>query len=141
MFFQRNLQVATGRRGTYEITREIQSVVNGSGINTGLCHVFIQHTSASLIVCENADPTVRQDLEDYLVRTVPDGDALYAHSAEGPDDMSAHIRSILTQTDLTVPVNNGRLALGTWQGVFIYEHRYRAGSRRIVVTIHGDTGA
>ena len=141
MFYQKNLQVNTGRRGTYEITREIQAVVAASQIETGLCHVFIQHTSASLIVCENADPTVRQDLDKYLLHAVPDGDEMFKHTAEGPDDMSAHIRSILTQTDLQVPIINCRLGLGIWQGVFVYEHRYHASSRRVIVTAQGDKAA
>lgn len=140
MFYQHTLQVATGRRGTYEITRDVQAAVAASRIKTGLCHVFIQHTSASLIVCENADPTVRKDLDAYFGRMVPDGDPLYEHTIEGPDDMSAHVRSILTQTDLSLPVSNGRLALGTWQGVFVYEHRYHASGRRLIITVHGDDG-
>ena len=136
--YQRNLQVSTGRRGTYEITREIQSVVAASRIHTGLCHVFIQHTSASLIVCENADPTVRRDVDAFFLKLAPDGDRLFQHDTEGPDDMPAHIRTILTQTDLTLPVGSGRLALGTWQGIFVYEHRYHASSRRVIVTVQGD---
>ncbi|MBN1378478.1 MAG: YjbQ family protein [Gammaproteobacteria bacterium] len=138
MFYQRNLQVATGRRGTYEITREIQAVVTAGEIETGLCHVFIQHTSASLIVCENADSTVRKDLEEFFARAAPDGDAMYQHRTEGPDDMSAHIRSVLTQTDLVLPIANRRLALGVWQGVFVYEHRYHASSRKVIVTAYGE---
>jgi len=134
---QRVLQVATRGRGTYNITGELQKVVAASGIETGLCHVFVQHTSASLIICENADPDVRSDLEDWLARQVRDGDPAYAHSMEGPDDMPAHIRSILTNMDLTVPVNQGRCALGTWQGVFLYEHRHHGQRRSLVVTVSG----
>ena len=134
---QRVLQVATRGRGTYNITGELQKVVAASGIETGLCHVFVQHTSASLIICENADPDVRSDLEDWLARQVRDGDPAYAHSMEGPDDMPAHIRSILTNMDLTVPVNQGRCALGTWQGVFLYEHRHHGQRRSLLVTVSG----
>ena len=141
MFYQRNVQVATGKRGTYEITREIQAAVVASEIATGLCHVFIQHTSASLIICENADPTVRKDLDEYFLKAVPDGDAMFEHIAEGSDDMPAHIRSVLTQTDLVLPVANRRLALGVWQGVFVYEHRFQASSRRIIITVNGDSGS
>ncbi len=138
MIYQRNLQVSTGRRGTYEITREIQAVVAASQIVTGLCHVFIQHTSASLIICENADPSVRTDLDEFFSNLVPDGDVMFQHTTEGPDDMPAHVRSVLTQTDLLLPVANHRLALGVWQGVFVYEHRYRASSRRVMVSVQGE---
>lgn len=99
--------------------------------------MFIRHTSASLIVCENADPSVREDLEGFFQRLAPDGDESFAHLAEGPDDMPAHIRTILTQTELTIPVDRGRLALGTWQGIFVYEHRFTAGSRSVTVTVQG----
>lgn len=135
--YQETLSIDTHGRGTYKITQALQEAVARSGSQTGLCHVFVQHTSASLIVCENADPDVRADLEDWLQRQVPDGDPAYAHSLEGPDDMPAHIRSILTQMDLTLPVRNGRCALGTWQGVFLYEHRYQPQQRRILVTVNG----
>ena len=114
--FRQKLSIETRGRGTHEITRQVQQVVERSGVVEGLCHVFIHHTSASLIVCENADPTVRRDLESYAARLAPDGDPSYVHDSEGPDDMSAHIRSILTLTSLTVPVDAGRCDLGTWQG-------------------------
>ena len=104
-------------------------------MRTGLCHVFVQHTSASLIICENADPTVRSDLERFIARIAPDGDPIYDHTLEGPDDMPAHVRSVLTSIELTVPVTDGRCALGTWQGLYLYEHRLRAHDRRIVVTV------
>jgi len=135
MSHQQTLHITTGSRGTYDITREVQEVVANGDIVTGLCHVFVRHTSASLIICENADPTVRDDLERFMGRLVPDGDAIYAHTLEGPDDMPAHVRSILTNMDLTVPVSQGRCALGTWQGIFLYEHRHHAQQRQVVVTV------
>jgi secondary thiamine-phosphate synthase enzyme len=136
---QAGFEVATRGRGTTNITREVQEAVRASGIRTGLCHVFVQHTSASLILCENADPTVRRDLEAFLSRLVPDGDPLFDHTAEGPDDMPAHVRAILTKMDLTLPVSAGRCALGTWQGVFLYEHRAHGHRRTVVVTVQGKT--
>ena len=126
----------TRGRGTYEITAEIEKVVRESGIETGLCHIFVQHTSASLVICENADPTVRSDLERFMARLAPDGDPIYDHTLEGPDDMPAHVRSILTKMDITLPVSGGRCALGTWQGVFLYEHRQQPHRRKIVITVH-----
>jgi secondary thiamine-phosphate synthase enzyme len=135
---QEILEITTRGRGTYDITAELQAMVRASGIATGLCHVFVQHTSASLLICENADPDVRSDLEGWLQRQVPDGDPAYAHSMEGADDMPAHIRSILTNMDLTLPVTGGRAALGTWQGVFLYEHRQHGHRRRVIVTVNGD---
>jgi len=125
------LRVETKGRGTYDLSNDVQSVVRSSGIDTGMCHVFICHTSASLMLCENADPAVMRDLETFMSRQVPDGD-------EGPDDMPAHVRSILTQSDLNIPVVNGRCALGTWQGVYLWEHRLAPHSRRIIVTVQGD---
>lgn len=122
-------------RGTYNITQEIQHAVQAAGIDCGLAHIFVHHTSASLVLCENADPTVRSDLETFLEQLVPDGDPLFEHQAEGPDDMPAHIRAILTNMDLTLPVTNGRCALGTWQGVYLYEHRTRPHQRRVTVTV------
>ena len=135
--YQDVLEIDTRGRGTYNITKVLQQAVARSGSDSGLCHVFVQHTSASLILCENADPDVRADLEHWLQRQVPDGDPAYAHSLEGADDMPAHIRSILTNMDLTLPVHDGRCALGTWQGVFLYEHRYHAQRRRVVVSVTG----
>lgn len=113
------LTVRTQGRGTCEITDQLAQEVRRAAIATGLCQVFVQHSSASLIVCENADPTVRQDLESYFARLVRDGDPMYRHDAEGPDDMPAHPRSILPQTGITLPAREGRLALGTWQGVYL----------------------
>jgi len=135
--YQETLHIKTSGRGTQNISQQIQNVVRNSGIQTGLCHVFVKHTSASLIICENADTDVRSDLEDWLTREVQDGDPRYRHSMEGPDDMAAHIRSILTKMDQTLPVTQGRLALGTWQGLFLYEHRYHGHQRSIVVTVSG----
>lgn len=129
------LQVATRGRGFHEITRELQRVVDAAGADTGLCHVFIRHTSASLLITENADPDVLADLETIFAGLAPDGDRRYRHTAEGPDDMSAHVKSALTQTSLTVPVADGRLDLGTWQGVFVWEHRARGHRRTVAVTI------
>ena len=135
MLHQETLQQKTRGRGTYDISQAVAGVVARSGIETGLCHLFLQHTSASLIVCENADPSVRSDLERFMQRLVPDGDPIYEHTLEGPDDMPAHVRSILTQTDLTVPVSRGRCALGTWQGIYLYEHRHHAHARQVIVTV------
>lgn len=138
MIVQHSLSVSTRGRNTYDLTAEVARRVRDSGIRTGLCHCFLQHTSASLILCENADPTVRRDLESFLSRLAPDGDRLFAHTDEGPDDMPAHIRSILTKTDLTLPVRDGRLALGTWQGLYLYEHRTQAHGRQVLLTIMGE---
>lgn len=127
----------TRGRGTQELTRAVSAIVAASGITHGLATVFVHHTSASLLVCENADPDVRRDLEAWLARAVPDGDPLYRHTAEGPDDMPAHVRSALTQTSIGVPVRDGRLDLGTWQGLFLFEHRHAAHRRRVSVTVIG----
>lgn len=135
MIHQQTIQQHTRGRGTYDITAAVRDAVRASGIQTGLCHLFVQHTSASLILCENADPTVRSDLERFVARLVPDGDAIYDHTLEGPDDMPAHVRSILTHADLTLPVSRGDCALGTWQGIYLYEHRTQAHRRLVVVTV------
>jgi len=119
--------------GLHEFTRELQQVVSRSGVDEGLCTAFIQHTSASLIVQENADPSARSDLERWLARLVPEGDPFYRHTAEGPDDMPAHIRAALTAISLSIPVQAGRLGLGPWQGVFLFEHRRRPGVRSVLV--------
>jgi secondary thiamine-phosphate synthase enzyme len=129
--------VETRGRGTTEITERVQRAVAASGIAEGLCTVFIHHTSASLIVNENADADVQRDLDAFLSRLVPDGDPLYVHTAEGPDDMPSHVRTALTQTSLGIPVSGGRCALGTWQGVFVWEHRRRGHQRQITVTVVG----
>lgn len=137
MAYQEQLVIETKGRGTYDITAEVARVVATAGVEVGLCHVFVQHTSASLILCENADPAVRRDLEDFMGRTVSDGDPRFVHRDEGPDDMAAHIRSILTNMDVTIPISNGRLALGTWQGIYLWEHRYARHRRRVTVTTQG----
>jgi len=137
MFHREELVVQTTGRGTYEISGGLIRIINASGIRRGLCHVFCSHTSASLTITENADPAVRRDLERALSRLAPDGTD-YEHDAEGPDDMSAHIRSVLTRPDLVIPLEHGTPALGTWQGVYLWEHR-RAGHRRsLLVTVIGE---
>ena len=130
--------VATRGRGFTELTRDIAAHVAESGIASGLCSAWCRHTSASLLVCENADPEVLRDLERYMTHLVPDGDPLFRHVDEGDDDMPAHVRSVLTQTDITLPVRGGRLALGTWQGIFLWEHRTRPHRRGVVLTILGE---
>ncbi|MCG8428415.1 MAG: secondary thiamine-phosphate synthase enzyme YjbQ, partial [Chromatiales bacterium] len=135
--FQESFVVNTRGRDTYNVSREVERIVASSDIRSGLCHIFTHHTSASLILCENADPSVRRDLEYFMARTVLDGDPNYEHSLEGPDDMSAHIRSILTNMDLTIPVSGGEAALGTWQGIFLWEHRTHSHQRKITVTVQG----
>jgi len=129
------LTIQTRGRGTLDITEEVDALVRDSGIKLGLCTAFIQHTSASLLITENADPTVRRDLEAWLERAVVDGDPLFDHTAEGPDDMPAHVRSALLATSLSIPIQSGRLALGTWQGLFLYEHRTRPHQRRVLVLL------
>lgn len=137
-YFQQTLQFSTSGRGTIEITSDIQSIVSTAAIVTGVCHVFIQHTSASLIICENADADVRVDLETFMQQLVPDGDPMFVHTCEGEDDMPAHVRSVITQTELTLPVAQGQLVLGTWQGIYLWEHRYQSHVRNITLTIHGN---
>lgn len=138
MVVQETLTVSTRGRGTYDISGDVAKVVGSSGVENGLCHVFVQHTSASLILCENADPTVRSDLESFMSRIVPDGDPLFQHTTEGPDDMPAHVRSVLTQSGLSVPVSRGRCVLGTWQGIYLWEHRKAPNHRRITITVYGE---
>jgi secondary thiamine-phosphate synthase enzyme len=137
LFHSESFSVGTKGRGTYEITDQVAATVRKAGIDRGLCTVFVHHTSASLIVCENADPSVRADLERYFSRLVPDGDPLFRHTAEGPDDMPAHIRSILTATSLSIPVADSAIDLGTWQGIYLWEHRTDPHRRRITVSIVG----
>lgn len=138
MVRRHEITVHTPGRAIVDITDRVQAAVAASGVDEGLCNVFVHHTSASLIIGENADPDVRADLEAFLARLVPDGDPLYRHRAEGPDDMPAHVRSVLTQTSLQIPVRARRCDLGTWQGIFLWEHRRRAHTRRITVTVVGD---
>ena len=132
---QQMLNIETNGRGTYEISNDIQKVISENNILSGLCHLFLQHTSASLILCENADATVRTDLENFMARIAPDGDPDYHHDMEGPDDMPAHIRTILTQNSMTIPIANGRCELGTWQGIYLWEHRNRGHRRKLVITL------
>jgi secondary thiamine-phosphate synthase enzyme len=138
MFHAQTFTVSTRGRETREITELVEEIVSKSGVTRGLCHVFLHHTSASLILCENADPSVRTDLERYFARLVPDGDPVFRHTAEGPDDMPAHVRTILTQNSLAIPVSDRRCDLGTWQGVFLWEHRTSPHRRRITVSIVGE---
>ena len=132
------ITVLTRGRGTVEITRDVQARVVEMGIQSGICNLFIHHTSASLIISENADPDVQDDLDAFLTRLVPDGDRLYSHVDEGPDDMPAHVRSVLTATSLTIPIEAGRCALGTWQGIFLWEHRHRPHRRRVTLSCVGN---
>jgi secondary thiamine-phosphate synthase enzyme len=135
---QRTLKLETRGVSLIEFTNETTDVVRESGIATGLAHVYCRHTSASLLIQENADPDVQRDLIAFFKRLVPDGDPLFVHRAEGPDDMPAHIKSALTQTSLTIPVADGRLMLGTWQGIYLFEHRHQPHTREVIVHITGD---
>lgn len=135
MTYQKNLKFTTKGRSITEITDQIAQVVVQAEISTGLCHLFLQHTSASLILCENADPDVRHDLEAFMEKLIPDGEVVFLHTAEGPDDMPAHIRSVFTHSDLTIPITAGQLALGTWQGIYLWEHRFSGHARHLVITI------
>lgn len=129
------IHIATHGQGLYEITDELSSFLHSLSIDNGLCNVFVQHTSASLIIQENADPSAREDLENWLNRLVKEKDPLYTHTTEGPDDMPAHIKSVLTSTSLTIPVIGGSFALGTWQGVYLWEHRKASHKRKILISI------
>ncbi len=133
----RHITVRTRGNGLHEITAQIQEVLDDAGVQEGLCTILIQHTSASLLIQENADPSARRDLEGWLRRFVPEGDPHFTHTAEGPDDMPSHIRSALTATSLSIPVEGGRLALGTWQGIFLWEHRARGSTRGCVIHLVG----
>lgn len=128
------IEFKTRGRGAVEITKDIEALISKQSIN-GLCHVFIQHTSASIMLCENSDPTVLKDLERFLEHMVMDGSRLFRHVDEGIDDMPAHVRSVLTHSDLTIPFSNGKLLLGRWQGIFLYEHRLSPHVRKLVITI------
>lgn len=134
---QKRLEIRTRAKAFHNISGEIEGCVANSGVSTGLCHVFVQHTSASLVIQENADPAVRRDLERWFSEVVPEA-RNWEHSAEGPDDMPSHVRSVLTSTSETVPVTDGRLALGTWQGVYLWEHRDHPHVRCVTVTVSGD---
>ncbi|WP_164007817.1 secondary thiamine-phosphate synthase enzyme YjbQ [Pyxidicoccus trucidator] len=137
MYHAKELTVSTRGRGFTDITGEVQRAVTESGARQGLCTVFLHHTSASLLLCENADPDVRRDLESFFSRLVKDGDPLFVHDAEGPDDMPAHVRTVLTQNSLSIPVKDGSADLGTWQGVYVWEHRTSHHRRRVTVSVVG----
>ena len=137
MAHQQILQFRTRGRSMLEIAAEVGRVVQASGIETGIAHVFVQHTNCSLTITENADPAVRDDLETLARRWAPDGDAAYRHDDEGDDDMAAHARAVLTGCSASIPVGGGRLLLGTWQGLYLWEHRSRPHERRVVVTVVG----
>lgn len=138
MISQEALSFHTNGRGTINISTQLNAIVSTSGISTGIANIFVQHTSASLILCENADPTVRRDLEAFMSRVTPDGDSLYQHTDEEPDDMSAHVRTVLTDSSLSIPFRAGQLLLGTWQGVFLWEHRTQAHNRQIIISLYGE---
>jgi secondary thiamine-phosphate synthase enzyme len=138
MVLQKKISLQTRGRNTYDITHQIEELIHPTDITTGICQLFIQHTSASLILCENADPDGRTDLERFASKLVPDGDPQFDHTLEGPDDMAAHIRSIFTNMDLSLPITDGRLALGTWQGIYLWEHRTHAHQRQVMVTLFGE---
>lgn len=137
MLTQFKFSLTTPGRGLINITDDVANFTNEANITTGLCHVFLHHTSASLIICENADELVQRDLEAFMLRLVPDGDALYQHVDEGPDDMPSHVRTVLTQSFLVIPITNKRLDLGTWQGIYLWEHRIRSHHRKMTVTVQG----
>jgi secondary thiamine-phosphate synthase enzyme len=138
MWLQREIRLHPKGPGLLEFTREVGAIVGASGVRQGLCHVFIRHTSASLVIQENADPSARRDLETSFARLAPENAPHYTHTAEGPDDMPSHIRAALTSTGETIPISSGKLALGTWQGLYLFEHRTNPGSRRVLVTITGE---
>lgn len=129
------IDLSTSGRGFYEISSQVNAFVSSSKVDEGICHVFLRHTSASLLITENADPDVRRDLEYFFSRLIPDGDPAYIHSMEGPDDMPAHIRSVLTSSEITLPVRSNRLLLGTWQGIYLWEHRTQPHKRSLDLTI------
>lgn len=135
---QTNLSLGTKGQGLYEFSREAAKFVSSCGMTTGLLHVFCRHTSASLVIQENADPDVQRDLVAFFRRLVPDGDPLFIHTCEGPDDMPAHVKSALTQTTLTIPIGSARLMLGTWQGLYLFEHRTAPHTRQIVLHAMGE---
>ena len=139
MTFQDTFEVGTSGRGTTEITEHVTRLVHASGVGCGIANVFVQHTSCSLIITENADPAVRRDLETLAQRWAPDGDRAYRHDTEGDDDMAAHARTVLAGCSLNVPIKEGSLLLGTWQGIFLWEHRAKPHARTIVVTVTGES--
>ena len=136
--FQKNLTFRTVGKGTFEITSEVQEVLRSSGLQFGTASIFVQHTSCSLVIMENADPSARRDLEVFMDDLVPDNYPKFIHTHEGPDDMPSHIKMALTRTTEVIPFSNGKLALGTWQGIFLWEHRVQPHNRRIVLSMQGD---
>jgi secondary thiamine-phosphate synthase enzyme len=138
MHHRQSLSIATSGRGTFDITSKVAQIVRDSGARDGLATVWIHHTSASLIVCENADPSVRRDLETFAAKLVRDGDPMFSHDAEGDDDMPAHVRSVLTQTSIGIPIADAKLVLGTWQGLYLWEHRTSPHRRQVTVTVIGE---
>ena len=138
MVVQKSISFRTTGRGSQEITHDINQLIAESGIRQGICNLFVLHTSASLMLCENADPDVRRDLETIMRRLAPDGDPAYIHTTEGPDDMAAHARTVLTDSSLNLPVRQGRCILGTWQGIYLWEHRTHPQQRNLMVTIYGE---
>lgn len=137
IWFQQTLEVSTEGRGTTDVTQKVADVVKQGNVRLGLCHIFVQHTSASVILTENADRSVHDDLERFMQSTVPDSNHLYRHDSEGSDDMPSHIRSVLTNVFLSMPVSKRQLALGVWQGIYLWEHRLRPHNRKLVITVHG----
>jgi len=135
---QHELSIATSGRGLYDFTRSVEAWISRNGFRDGLVSLHLRHTSASLLIQENADPDVRADLERFFARLVPDGDPLFAHTCEGADDMPAHVRTALTTVNLSIPMNGGRLALGTWQGIYLWEHRRASHSRRVAMHFIGE---
>lgn len=138
MVYQQQIMIKTSKRGMIDITNSISDIIRQAHITMGICHIFILHTSASVVICENADPSVQADLETIISRLAPDGASYYTHDAEGPDDMTAHARTVLTQTQLSIPVSNSKLCLGTWQGVFLWEHRTQSHNRKLMITVMGE---
>lgn len=131
------LHIATPGRGTQDLTAKVQAFVGRSEVDSGVCTIFVHHTSASVILCENADPAVRKDLETFAARLVPDGDPMFVHTDEGADDMPAHVRTVLTQSSLSIPIAGGRCDLGTWQGIYLWEHRHEPHQRRLTLSVIG----
>ncbi len=138
MIAQKSIEIRTPGRGFTELTSKMAEIILEMHIDTGMAQLFVHHTSASLLICENADPDVRRDLEVFMSRLVPDGDSDFVHTMEGPDDMPAHVRSVLTASDIGLPIKEGRLALGSWQGVYLWEHRLQGHLRRLTLTVYGE---
>lgn len=137
---QDTLDVRTGGRGLTDVSGKVQAIIDASGITTGLCTVFVQHTSASLVIQENADPAVRRDMQSWIERIAPEDPRAYEHDDEGPDDMPGHLRSTITKTSEVVPVTKGKLALGTWQAIYLWEHRRAPHTRTLIVHVQGVEG-